>query len=313
MISITELTALWNAITPIKGQTIGRVACLGHALDFHIAYDENLNMELVLISDYVPMVPGSSQQILVRGNPRQSDGRHALCFSLVDQSLKEQFIFLCWDIMNYTYESKTEKAGVKSVVKRFCMWQRLFAEARDKKMSDARVKGLIGELCALKEIILKKYPQDEAISGWIGPIGADRDFELSDTWYEIKAVSLSKDIVSISSLDQLDIDEEGHLLIVRVEKTSDNVQNKITLNGLVDEIRASITDNSIRTAFDARLLSIHYDDKDDRAEEPYVMHRIEQYKVDTEFPRIRRTELSIAISEGTYSLSIPAIQDWRQH
>ena len=312
MISITELTISWNDITPVKGQTIGRVACLGHALDFHIAYDENLNMELVLFSDYVPMVPGSSQQILVRGNIRQSDGRHALCLSLTDQSLKEQFVFLCWDIMNFTYESKTEKAGVKAVVKRFCMWQRLFAQPRDKKMSDARIKGLIGELCALKEVVSKDYPQNEAISGWIGPLGADRDFELFDKWYETKAVSLSRDNVSISSLDQLDIDEDGNLLIVRVEKTSDNVQNKITLNGLVDEIRASITDDSIRTAFNARLLSIHYDDKDSRAEEPYVLHRIEKYNVTAGFPRIRRSELPASISEGSYTLSIPAIQTWRQ-
>ena len=73
------------------------------------------------------------------------------------------------------------------------MWQKLFAEEKNKKLSDAEVKGLLGELCALRNVILMRYSPQTAVAGWIGPIGADRDFEFSDTWYEAKAVTLSKD------------------------------------------------------------------------------------------------------------------------
>ena len=95
-----------------------------------------------------------------------------------------------------------------------------------------------------------------AVAGWIGPIGADRDFEFSDTWYEAKAVTLSKDIVTISSADQLDTGAEGTLLILRIEKVSQNTLGAFTLNSLADEVRNSIQDPEARIIFESRLSSM---------------------------------------------------------
>lgn len=310
MISITELNSVWDAITPQPGQNIGRRADTSHPLDFFITYDEKHNMQMILLSDHLPMLPASSQQILVRANHRH-DGKYALCFSLSDGTLREQYVSLCWDIMNCTYDVHNKQQGIKTAIKRFCMWQKLFAEERSKKLSDAEVKGLVGELCVFRHAILPRYEPCTAVAGWIGPIGADQDFEFNDTWYESKAVSLSKDNASISSLDQLDIDLEGNLMIVRLEKASENNPESFTLNALVDEIRSSLSDAEAQTLFDARLASGKYDPSDPRSDEPYLLHRIEGYTVNNEFPRIRRSAISAAVSNGTYNLSIPALQNWR--
>lgn len=311
MISMSELSDAWKGIIPQAGQSVGRRADKDHPLDFFITYDENQNMQMMLISEFLPSIPPSSQQISVRANSRH-DGKYALCFSLIDSSLGEQFVSLCWDIMHCTIHAPSKTSGVKTALKRFRMWQKLFAEEKDRRLSDAEVKGLIGELCALKNVILARYPSQTAVAGWIGPIGADRDFEFSDTWYEAKAVTLSKDIVTISSADQLDISTEGTLLVLKIEKASQNSPGCFTLNSLVDEVRGSIQDPGARAVFESRLLSSKYDPADSQADEPYFLHRIEHYRVNDDFPRIRRSELSTAISNCTYTLSIPGLQKWRQ-
>lgn len=311
MISMTELSAAWDAIVPLSGQTVGRRADESHPLDFFITYDENGNMQMILTADFLPSVPASSRQLFVRANVRH-DGKYAICFSLADKSLKEQYVSLCWDIMNCTSAIADKKHGTEAAVKRFCLWQKLFAEGKGKRLSDAEIKGLIGELCALKKVVFSSYTPKAALTGWVGPIGADRDFEMPSEWYEVKAVSLSKDTVSISSLDQLDTDVEGSLLIARIEKTSPNVSNCFTLNSLVNEITAVLTDTECRAIFDARMASARYDPTDPRAEEPYILHRIEVYRVSKDFPCIRRSEVPVSISNAAYDLSIPGLQTWRQ-
>ena len=311
MISMSELSDAWKEIIPQAGQSVGRRADKNHPLDFFITYDENRNMQMMLISEFLPTTPTSSQQISVRANFRH-DGKYAVCFSLTDDSLQEQFVSLCWDIMHCTISTHSKASGVKAAVKRFCMWQKLFEEEKNKKLSDAEVKGLFGELCALKNVILMRYSPQTAVAGWIGPIGADRDFEFSDTWYEAKAVTLSKDIVTISSADQLDIGTEGTLLVLRIEKVSQNTPGAFTLNSLADEVRNSIQDPEARIIFESRLSSSKYDPADPQADEPYFLHQIEYYRVNDDFPRIRRSNLPAAISNCTYSLSISGLQSWRQ-
>lgn len=312
MITMAELNAAWDAIIPVPGQNVGRRADENHPLDFFITYDENGAMQMILTIDFLPPIPASSRQLSVRANARH-DGKYALCFSLADKSLREQYVSLCWDIMNCTSAITDKKRGTAAAIKRFCLWQRLFAEGKSRQLSDAEIKGLIGELCVLKQVVLANYTPNAALTGWVGPIGADRDFEMPAEWYEVKAVSLSKDTVSISSLDQLDTDTEGSLLIARIEKASPNTPGYFTLNSLVNEIAAGLADLESRTMFDMRMASTKYDPADPRAEEPYVLHRIEVYRTDRDFPRIRRSKVPVSISNAAYDLSIPGLQGWRQN
>lgn len=311
MITMSELSDAWKAIIPQNGQSVGRRADEDHPLDFFITYDENSNMQMMLISSILPVVPPSSQQMSVRANFRH-DGKYALCFSLIDGSLREQFVSLCWDIMHCTVNALNDASGVKAAVKRFCMWQKLFAEEKNKKLSAAEIRGLIGELCTLKQIILTHYSSQVSAAGWIGPIGADRDFEFSDTWFESKAVSLSKDVVTISSADQLDTNIDGELLVLRIEKASPNTPGCFNLNSLVDEVRSRMQDTEARIIFESRLSSSKYDSADPQANEPYILHKIERYHVSEDFPRIRRSNLPTAISNCTYTLNISALQKWRK-
>lgn len=311
MISMEKINSMWASIQPQNGSTIARRADPEHPLDFFIGYDENGDMQLMLLTEYLPELPRSSQQVSVRGNQR-SDGKFAICLSLSNPALRETFISLCWDIISCTYEIENEKSGVLQAVRRFGTWQILLAEESDLKMSDSTLKGLLGELAVLYSKCLPKYGASHAVSGWVGPLRADRDFEYEDTWFEVKTVSLSKEAVSMSSFDQLDIDRTGYLVVCRMEKTSTDDPAAITLNSMIDKIKGVIADDhQAQSTLLVRLKLNGYSTDDERADEPFVIHGFECYCVEGDFPRIRRSELSPAISGGEYSLSIGAIQNWR--
>ena len=314
MITRTNLKDLWLEIVPQAGQNIGRRADNEHPLDFFITYDEQKSMQLMLQSEYDVQLPSSSKQIAIRNNRRATDGKNAFCFSLQDNRLTEQFISLCWDIMDCTSSIEDKKQAKKAAITRLIMWQKLFAEEKSRKMSETEVKGLLGELIVLRDICLKKYDLDIAVSGWVGPIGTDRDFEYEDVCYEAKYVSLSADVVKISSLDQLDTDKRGKLVLCRFEKSSETNPDALTLSQLVESIRNLVVgDEKARVSFDNRLSLSRYNGNDELSRVPFVFYHFDIFAVDgKEFPRLRRSETRVEIAEGEYRLSIPALAQWKE-
>lgn len=305
-----ELLSLWNSINPQRQNNVGRRIDPAHPLSFFVSYDEDENMQIMLISSYLPKMPLSSKQIKVRANER-ADHKYAICFSLTDSTLKEMFISLCWDLVDCSYNSSDETTGVKKVINRFQKWQRLFEKERSEGMSQNQVKGLIGELLVLKDICIPKYGISKSIEGWMGPLYSDRDFTFSDLWYEVKTISLSKSTINITSLDQLDTSDDGFIVICRVERASES-EDSFTLNKLVEEIEQIIgSDQRTITIWENRLAFCGYKRDDEVSEEYYKFCKLDKYSVNDSFPRLRRSQLQNAIIQGSYELSIPAIYDWK--
>lgn len=311
MILMEKINSIWSEISPKKGSTIARRADPSHPLDFFIGYDETENMQLMLLAEELPDLPKSSQQVVVRANQR-TDRQYAVCFTLTNPSLRETFISLCWDIMACTYHACSKKSGIVLAIKRFNMWQVLLAKGSENKMSDSAVRGLIGELTVLKDICIPKYGKNHAVTGWVGPLQADRDFEYEDSWLEVKTTSLSKDAVIISSFDQLDVDRCGSLIVCRLEKTSAHDPQSMTLNTLICTMEEALSDEDYAlSTFRARLTLNGFDKSDERADEAFIIPGVETYSVDDNFPKIRRSQLPTAIGNGEYTLSISALQAWR--
>ena len=311
MISTDELSNSWNSISPQRGSTVGRRADPSHPLDFFISYDESNFLQLMLITNDLPWLPQSSKQISVRGNKRK-DNKYAVCFSLIDGTLKDLFVSLSWDLLYCTKDIHNAKAGVETAVRRFALWQKLMATTSGKAMTESAAKGLMGELIVLRDHCIPNYGIDDAIKGWVGPLYEDRDYEYSDKWIEVKSTSLSRDTIRISSLDQLDTTRNGMLMIARIEKSSELIPEARTLNEIVAEIKLVIdTSPDAKDLFLTRLNAAGFSCADQSASISFVLHEIEKYNVDTSFPRIARSGIDSAIVNGTYDISIPAIQNWR--
>ncbi len=91
-------------------------------------------------------------------------------------------------------------------------------------MNDNEVMGLIGELLFMQDYMIPHYGVDMALDSWMGPEKTHKDYSTESVWYEIKAISAGKDSVKISSLEQLDGDDEGYLAIYCLEKDESNIQ-----------------------------------------------------------------------------------------
>ena len=90
-----------------------------------------------------------------------------------------------------------EKAGkemaISNAVVRWKYWLELFGKKKGTLLDKSEIKGLIGELLLLKDKFIPEYGVTDAIASWMGPMLGHKDFEIADTWYEVKAVNENPD------------------------------------------------------------------------------------------------------------------------
>ena len=79
---------------------------------------------------------------------------------------------------------------------------------------------MFGEIIFLKNRLIGKYGAEKAVAGWTGPAKTDRDFVYDDLWYEVKTTNPGAPTLKISSIEQLDTDDEGRIVWVEAEKTA---------------------------------------------------------------------------------------------
>lgn len=312
MISMEMLEQRWSSIVPQKGKSIARRADPSHPLDFFVGYSEDQRMQLLLIADAVPQLPASSKQIIINARQR-SDGKYAICFTLQTFSLRDTFIPLCWDIINCTSDAYSPSAGIETAIRRFGIWMIMLAKGHDKGLSKESAKGLLGELIVLNNYCIPKYGANKAINGWLGPLRADRDFEYEDIWVEVKTVSSEADTVSISSYDQLDIDQKGVLLVQRLDKSSITDTAGTSLRIMIEKILEAVAGNENASAIlRTRLMLSGYRDDDPTIDDMYLDNGNAKYLVSDGFPRIRKRQIPEEIVNGTYSLDIDALSPWKE-
>jgi hypothetical protein len=104
----------------------------------------------------------------------------------------------------------------------------------------------------------------DALRSWTGPDFNDRDFIFSDHWVEIKTKSLSSDTITISSIEQLDVNEEGYIVVYSIDKTSYDDERGFCLMDKVNELRKIIgSDFYALSIIENKLLLYGYSDNND--------------------------------------------------
>jgi hypothetical protein len=300
----------WDSLWSKPGETSYQRIDASHPLDFYIGHDIKGDRELMLLLDYEPQQIISSRSVHVDIGKRQ-DNKWAVRFRLMLPEQEVVFAQLCWDLIQSSRKQNNSRNGTTFVLMRFQKWQRLMEQGHNGLLSGAVVKGLLGELLFLKQYALGKYNAEMAIDGWLGPLGADRDFVYGSMWHEIKTVSPGVTVIKISSMEQLDVEEEGQLIITLLERTSASATMSITLPGIVSDLRTifSIYPSAL-DRFEEKLLHIGYIDRKEYEDEHYVYRGTRYFRVCDGFPRIRKTMLSPCITGLSYELAIASLDDW---
>lgn len=303
---MADIKTIFGAIDHLD--TYQRVSST-HLLDLYVGIDNAARWTLLLISECQPLKVESSRMILVKSGKRP-DKKWSLSFSLVDDNYKDMFVLFCEDIASSSPGIKNKEKATHFVGKRYKEWREMLANARGNLLSPEEIKGLLGEMYYLKHCLVPLYGIGKAALSWTGPKWLPQDFVLNETWYEVKTISSGKNEVGISSIEQLDSDKTGELVILRADKTSTANANAVNLNSLYGDLMRMMADDHEKEVFSNTLLRYGYYPRAEYESEEYTFEikGMRRYTVNADFPCIRRADLPASVTEAKYALSVAMLE-----
>lgn len=309
MMKTNDLTCKWEEFQTKKG-LLQRLDEL-HPMDFFIGIDVDGHDELVLMTIQEPVRLKSSKELKVEKHPRKTDGKWATQISSVNEKNRDIFARLCVDLVDSSIDAKSEKEGLELVTKRFVAWQRLFANLKT-TLSTSVLKGMVGELLFAKNQMEPHLGWEKTMESWQGPDGADRDYVLDNTWYEIKAVSTGKNIVTISSLNQLEVDNDGFLVTYLVDESSSTDGEAFNISQFINSYRELMKNSPIALMdFEQKLISLGYMDKNEYDYIYFKCNGVTYYKVNNSFPKLVSSSVPAEIVGAKYDIDLAGINKWK--
>lgn len=242
--------------------------------------------------------------------------KNKVMFSLKNNSNWAMFLLVCNDLMRATSMLSVHQQDVvlTTLVGRLGKWQEFLGRKR-KKLSEAEIKGIIGELIFLRDHLGRHFGLGEAVGYWSGPKGAPQDFSVGDSAYEVKCqegatmpyIRISSEFQLCAQLDQL------YLFVVTVARSLPDDREAISLGFLIDSIRSGLLDSDPDSVvqFEDLLMEIGVlNAEEDILDESYHVAGQLMFRVSGEFPRLCESDLPNGIRGLSYSISLNEIEEY---
>jgi hypothetical protein len=235
-----------------------------------------------------------------------------LCIILNDDFFKDLFDDLILSIYSKISSILNPDEYSELFTRHFFKWSSFFENKTNEGLSKDQVKGLIGELIYLKNLLLNpKINIDDALLSWRGPYDESHDFVFDFTDFEIKTIEKSKNNVRISSEFQLE-SEKGKKLELVVISVDVDIENGLGLKGLVNEIKSIVHDRFGDNSIFINAL----------AQKGLTIGDLEQYDInkyspieqtsyagsDEEFPKLIRSNIPEEINKLNYNIKLNLIE-----
>lgn len=305
MMTLNDLQKKWNETSPYSGGFLQ--VSEGHPLSVHVGYENDQRCFVILDTGRIDNIDSSKAIDAVC--IKISDEQFGLKFLLKYPSLDELFIKLCWDLMEC---SKDAEYPLDAVLERYSNWLILLQKAKNGIMPISRQKGLLAELLYLHDQI-QQIGEEEAVAAWVGPEGCDQDFVFADRWSEIKATSKASNSVLISSLQQLDREDTGELIVYFMDKLTAQGDGDFSLPMVVGEVKDMIQLPHNKDLYDCKLAmyGYYYKDEDQYSNIYYSLSERRVYEVNRSFPRITVNNVPREIIEARYRMDLASIESFR--
>jgi hypothetical protein len=193
-------------------------------------------------------------------------------------------------------------------------WKKLFDRINNSCLSEDRVKGLLGELHVLKQIIIETRNPIIAINAWTGWDFDDKDFTYKNKALEVKFSTAKVSHLNISSERQLDSTglDFLYLKLIIAKKVK---SAGITLNAIVLQIEDLISgDLEALTEFEKRLYKTGYSKIDERdnvlSNTQYLIEEEKNYQIIEDFPLITKANFAEGIFQVNYQIELSACSDF---
>ena len=205
-------------------------------------------------------------------------------------------------------EWKNETEARDVLFETFKRWHELLATKKRGILPEEDVRGLIGEIqYMIDEIKTNKRTDITVIDAWKIHKDSSRDFVYDVDWSEIKTVQSSKEYVTISSIEQLDSNTPGKLIVYTLDSSDD--ENSFSLNSKVDEIK-KLLGFQAEIELNKKLISKGYKKSEEYDNWKFAIKQKRTYLVDDTFPKIKRNMLSDAVIRAKYDLRIEELEGW---
>lgn len=265
-----------------------------------------------IISSLEPKSLLSTKLINVDKHYDYSRNEWSLLFTLGSNSSSsiDMFKYIFKDILNSVDFNISEQKSLIDLCTRYEHWQQLLSRLPD-SFGRLKQQGLLAELLVLKDTLIPNYGVEKALEMWQGPKGAKQDFILPESWIEVKSTILGKREVHISSLEQLDSPiSDGVLAIITLQESNAYDMSSICLSMVIDEIDSNIDNDLLLAEFKEKLLLIGYGSN--QADEVYFrIISMDNYSVTNDFPKIKRSDISTAITSVSYNLNLDSISEFK--
>lgn len=278
-----------------------------HIPELYIGLNENGNKSIELRGKFSPQRIAGTTSIDV--THYKNDQYNIIRFSLLDEEIGTLFCKFCDDLIEQTVQIKKNSESYSAVTNRYLQWRKLFINSKNNFLSEAEIMGLIGEICFLKSNLAERLGLSNALHSWSGQDKTHKDFSYDNLWSEVKTIHCGSQTVKISSIEQLDSNEPGELVIYSFEKMSEKFDG-ITLNKLFLETRFMFENVDDQDLFTSKVYAQGYEYNDFYDNYVYKLISFARYSVNCDFPKITGSDLPAAICKAKYEILISGISDF---
>ena len=244
---------------------------------------------------------------------KDNENFYWLSFDLEDNKFANLFYTFCSDMVNSLSDLSDAKKELEYIKNRFYNWKKMFQNVTTKDLSEEKEQGIFGELYFLYKYMIPKYGVDSSILSWSGPLKFNKDFSINDTWYEVKTSSVSSTNIKITSLSQLDSDNDGFLTVVKVEKMSPEFTGSMSsVYSLIQAIMAQINSIKIQDDFLNKLVEYGLGPDNNFGSRKFDVKNIKLYLVNDDFPRLTKNVITHEeIDNVSYLLNLSGIEKYK--
>lgn len=190
-------------------------------------------------------------------------------------------------------------------------WQEFFKQYGACGLSAGAQQGLFGELWTLHEVLAQALSFGCGVDMWVGPAGANQDFELAGYALEVKtSTSNPLKTIKISNLRQLD-DTCLRLLRLVLVEAERHANGDRTLPWMVHTVRQQARESAPHrlARLNELLTDAGYLDRDEPrySSVAYAVRGIRCFEVSESFPRLTESTVPAGVGNVEYSLSLEAL------
>lgn len=236
-------------------------------------------------------------------------GNQGLILILEKHVDKDLFYSLCETLIDELSLVSDPLVGLSVALSQIKRWKAFLAGRTGRVLTAEEIRGLFCELKFLCQMLDKMDNELDALDAWQGPETSHQDFIFSDTAVEVKSLSgRERNTVKISSEDQLE--SLSGRLFLKVFRLIDMPESKasISLNELVKTVEDTLTEAEAIEMFDTKLVKAGYVQMLAYDKPEFIVVEEQIYRVESEFPKIVRSELNVGLTRVGYEIKLESIR-----